>query len=66
MPLEFNSNAELNGKEEEEEEEGSRGKANGLLYSLFRTNISGVIWLRARDRESRPRVFFVVPVALVA
>ena len=64
MPLEFNSNAELNGKEEEEE--GGRGKANGLLYSLFRTNISGVIWLRARDRESRPRVFFVVPVALVA
>ena len=62
MPLEFNSNAELNGKEEE----GGRGKANGLLYSLFRTNISGVIWLRARDRESRPRVFFVVPVALVA
>ena len=62
MPLEFNSNAELNGKEEE----GGRGKANGLLYSLFRTNISGVIWLRARDRESRPRVFFEVPVALVA
>ena len=31
-------------KEEEEEEEAAA--ANGLLYSLFRTNISGVIWPR--------------------
>ena len=33
-------------EEEEEEEEEAAAAANGLLYSLFRTNISGVIWPR--------------------
>ena len=47
-PLKFSSQM-LNymvKKEDEKEEEEEEAAANGLLYSLFRTNISGVIWPR--------------------